>query len=269
MELHLEGKRALVTGSSSGIGAEIARLLAREGAEVTVHGRSEERARQVVEEITRTGGRAAAALGDLSSDADAAAVVGRAIEQMGGLDIVVNNAGGADKAPLSWESATLDDWRANFDQNFFSSVRVIRAALPTLKAKGWGRVIQIATGWAMQPAPVAVDYAAGKAAIVNTTVSLSKGLAGTGVTVNTVSPGPILTPAMERTARGLAAERGWGPDWEDVEREFVRNIVPNPTGRIGRVQDIATMVVFLASPLAGFINGANIRVDGGVVASIN
>jgi NAD(P)-dependent dehydrogenase (short-subunit alcohol dehydrogenase family) len=269
MDMKLEGKRALVTGSSSGIGAEIARLLAREGAQVTVHGRNEQRARDVSEEITRAGGRAAAVVGDLSVDADAATVVGRAIDQMGGLDIVVNNAGGADKVPLTWETATLNDWRANFDQNFFSAVRVIREVLPTLKARGWGRVIQIATGWAMQPAPVAIDYAAGKAALVNATVSLSKGLAGTGVTVNTVSPGPILTPALERTARGLAAERGWGPDWEDVEREFVRHIVPNPTGRIGRVQDIATMVVFLASPLAGFINGANIRVDGGVVTSIN
>jgi 3-oxoacyl-[acyl-carrier protein] reductase len=105
--------------------------------------------------------------------------------------------------------------------------------------------------------------------MVNTTVSLAKKLLGSEVTVNTVSPGPILTPALERTARGIAKMQGWGEDWRSVEENFVKYVVQNPSNRIGRVEDIATMVTFLASPLTDFVNGANIRVDGGVTKSIN
>ena len=269
MNLELAGKRAIITGSSSGIGAQIARTLAGEGAEVVIHGRNRDRTECVQKEILDLVGKAHAVMGDLYPDADAARIVTEATAAMGGIDIVVNNAGGADGVPASWDTTAMAGWLMNFQQNLFSSVRVTRAALPILKRNGWGRIIQIATGWAMQPAPVAVDYAAAKAAIVNTTVSLAKGLAGTNVTVNTVSPGPILTPALERTARGIAADQGWGEEWTEIEAKFVQNIVPNPAGRVGRVEDIANTVAFLASPLAGYINGANVRVDGGYVSATN
>lgn len=269
MNLELAGKRAVITGSSSGIGAQIARTLAREGAEVVIHGRNRNRTESVQKEIQDLGGKAHVVTGDLSLDADAIRIMTEAVRAMGGLDIVVNNAGGTDGVPASWDVATMDGWLRNFQQNFFSSVRVTRAALPILKSNGWGRIIQIATGWAMQPAPVAVDYAAAKAAIVNTTVSLAKGLAGTNVTVNTVSPGPILTPALERAARAVAADQGWGEEWAEIEAKFVQHVVPNPAGRVGRVEDIANTVAFLASPLAGYINGANVRVDSGYVSASN
>jgi NAD(P)-dependent dehydrogenase (short-subunit alcohol dehydrogenase family) len=121
----------------------------------------------------------------------------------------------------------------------------------------------------MQPVAVMRHYAAAKAALVNSTVSLAREFSNTGVTVNTVSPGPIRTPALERTMRGIAKQSQWGTDdWEEIERRAVKEVVPNSVGRIGRVEDIAHAVTFLASPLADYIDGANLRVDGGYVTSI-
>ena len=248
MELNLSGKKALVTGSSSGIGERIAETLAGQGAIVTVHGRNSERARRVADEINRAGGKAFVAAGDLTKDAEARHVAETAIEVMGGVDILFNNAAGADGEPVTWGSGTIEDWREKFEQNLFGSVRLLHALLPHMRMRGWGRIVQVATGWAMQPGAVVVDYAAAKAAVVNATVSLAKELAGSGITVNTVSPGPIRTPALERTACDVAKAQGWGESWEEIEKNFVKHLVPNPTGRIGRVDDIAAAVTFLRQP---------------------
>ncbi|MGH9160291.1 MAG: SDR family NAD(P)-dependent oxidoreductase [Vicinamibacteraceae bacterium] len=270
MDLQLTNKTALITGSSSGIGASIAHVLASEGVRVVLHGRNLARADGVAGAIRAEGGVVHITLGDLSTDEGARAVAEATRIALGGApDILVNNAGGGDGEPRSWESATLADWHGAFASNLFSAVRLVKSFAAELKTKSWGRIINIATGWSVSPGTAIPYYGAAKAAMLNTTVSLAQAFAGTGVTVNTVSPGPIHTPAMERVARGLAHQLNWGIDeWKEIEKRFAKDLVPTLTGGIGRVEDIASVVAFLASPLAGFITAAHLRVDGGNIKSI-
>jgi 3-oxoacyl-[acyl-carrier protein] reductase len=270
LDLKLTGKRALVTGSSSGIGEAVVRVLAGQGAHVVVHGRNAERTERVADQIRRDGGKAWVALGDLERPDNARAVAKNALEALGGgVDILVNNAGGADGGMKSWLETDLEQWHATFEQNVYSSVRLVRELVPNMQRSGWGRIIQVSSGVATQPFPLGPDYAAAKAALVNATVSLAKALAGSGITVNTVSPGPIVTPAAERVFRDIAKARNWGDDWSQIERLAVENFVPNPLGRMGTPEEVAVAVAFLASPLASYIHGSNLRVDGGYVTAIN
>ena len=183
------------------------------------------------------------------------------------IDILVNNAGSY--ANRRWMEASSGDWAALYNANVLSAVRLIRLLAPSMKEHKWGRIIQIASGEATQPFAFMPDYAATKAALVNTTVSLAKELARTGITVNTVSPGIIVTSGVEQFYRSVAAQRGWGTQWPDIEQGVLREILDNPVGRLGQVEDVASLVAFVASPLANFINGANLRVDGGSVITSN
>ena len=258
MDLQLEGKRALVTGSSSGIGAAIARALSTEGALVVVHGRNEARARQIAAELPRPG---FVAIGDLATPIGAGKVVDQILGSTGGLDILVNNAGAFRSMP--WMASTPDAWLSTYNENVVSMVRMIHAFAPGMKAAKWGRIIQIASRAAVRPRTQMPDYSAGKAAVLNLTVSLAKDLAPFSITVNAVSPGIIITPAVETQFRQMALERGWGTDWEDIERNIVREWQYDPCVRLGRPDDVAHTVAFLSSPLAAGISGINLRVDGG------
>ena len=266
MDLRLAGHGALVTGSSSGIGATIAETLAEEGCEILVHGRNAGAAAAVAEQVAARGVRAEVVLGDLTEPGVAEQVALTARDF--GARILVNNAGPF--AEQDWESSGPADWRAAFEGNVLPTVRVSQTLLPSLRAHGWGRVITIGSRAVRTPLPHMAAYSAAKAAVVNMTTSLARHLAGTGVTANCVSPGVIVTPSMyrmleERAAAGEDTEAGpeGGPD----EADIVADYAPNPSGRLGRPEDIAAAVAYLASPRADYVNGIELRVDGGITGT--
>lgn len=267
MDLRLTGKRALVTGSSAGIGESIAKTLAQEGMVVVIQGRNEKEAQRVAAKIERAGGKAIIAIGDLSTDDGAQRIAEKGLTELGAVDVLVNNAGAY--PVLGWMETTPDQWMQLFNQNVVSMVRMIRLLVPQMKKLGWGRIIQIASAVGVQPLAAQPSYNVTKAASINMTVSLAKELANTGIAVNTVTPGPIMTDAWKEWARGFGKTRGWGDDMAEIERRAVQELLPNSVGRVGRVNEVGDLVAFVASPLAGYINGANLRIDGGYVQSVN
>jgi 3-oxoacyl-[acyl-carrier protein] reductase len=270
VDLKLQGKRALITGSSAGIGAAIARMLAAEGVAVVIHGRDPQKTRSVADTITKAGGKAAVAVGDLATEAGANSVIEAAEKAFGGIDILVNNAGGpVNPNSQGWFDTTIEQWSANYQNNTIPYVRMIKAFAPQMIERRWGRLIQISSRTATAPHPPVASYAASKAGITNLTVSLSKALAGTGVTANTVSPGLIYTPMLDTFLESIAGRMGWGKDMEKAKDYAVKNITGQTVQRLGEASDVAAAVVFLASPLADFIAGTNLHVDGGSVPTIN
>lgn len=261
MELGLRGKRALVTGSSRGTGSVIARVLAEEGATVVVHGNTEADQAKIAEEIASAGGAAHAVTGDITTDDGAAIAVERVTALVGGLDILVNNFG--QPTGGKWETADPADFIASYQVNALSAVRMIRAFVPGMREREFGRVIQITTIGTTRPNARMPEYYAAKAALANMTVSLAKEVAGSGVTVNTVSPGLIRTPETESYLRYLAGKRGWGDIWEEIEPKGVRELTGSAAGRMARPEEVAALVVFLASERAAYLHGGNFRVDGG------
>jgi 3-oxoacyl-[acyl-carrier protein] reductase len=263
MDLQLQDKRALVTGSTSGIGEAIAKTLAVEGAIVVVQGRREAEAKRVADEIVAAGGKAAFAVGDLATEAGAEAVVTSTLEALGGIDILVNNAG---IAPVGdWFQTNADTWMEIYNLNVAGIVRLTNRFASGMRESGWGRIISIASGEASKPQVFQGAYAASKAAVVNLSVSLANALANTGVTSNAIGPGLIWTNMVDK----LADEMGVPQEKTEREQKLVAEWAPNPSGRLGRVEDIANAVAFVASPKADYINGANIRVDGGFVPTVN
>lgn len=270
MDLELKGKRALVTGSSSGIGAGVAEVLASEGATVIVHGRDAPRARSVAAGLRARGADVHVAIGELNSDEGARTVFEAVHDAVGGVDILVNNAGGSCvQGNPAWFDVHSSTWMDAYSQNVGAIVRLCHAFVPGMKQRGWGRVINISSGSAMQPTPTIPHYGASKAAINNLTLSLSKDLSHTGITVNTVSPGAILTPALENWIRDLARQMNWGDDWDTIERRYTTEFFPLPVPRIGRVEDIGNMVALIASNRCSYMTGADVRVDGGHSSAIN
>jgi NAD(P)-dependent dehydrogenase (short-subunit alcohol dehydrogenase family) len=262
MELGLSGKRALITGSNRGTGASIATQLAREGATVFVHGLAPETGQELLaQELSSAGLRAHAVSGDIRNDAGADLLARELAQHAQGVDILVNNYG----APASgnWHDATPDQWVEVYQQNVLSAVRTIDRLVPGMRARGWGRVIQLATIGALRPNKRMPHYYASKAALANLTASLVKELAGSGVTVNTLSPGLIHTPEVEASFRALAARHGWGDDWAEIERRGVERLMPNPCARMARREEVADLVAFIASERASYLNGAHLRLDGG------
>lgn len=266
MDLQLKGKTVLVTGSSKGIGAGIAKQFAVEGATVIVHGRARAQAERVVAEIVAAGGRAHAVQGDLTDDDAVRALVADAERLAGPIAILVNNAGGSGEVKEDWTTTQPTTWAATFDRNVLAALRMTTCLLPAMRAAKWGRVINISSLAATMPPAGGPDYAAAKAAINAMTASLAKAVALDGVTVNAISPGTIRSARLDDGFRQAAAARGVAQDapWEEIERAVLPLFAQVPMGRVGEVDDIAHAAVFLASPLAGYITGTNLRVDGGL-----
>jgi 3-oxoacyl-[acyl-carrier protein] reductase len=267
MDLKLAGKRAFVTGSSSGIGEAVVRMLAEEGASVVVHGRNRERAEKVASEINAAG----VALGDLSTDDGAAAVYAQVRDALkGNIEILVNNAGGSStgntsKPPLS---IRVPDFLSNYNSNFLSSVRMVLHAVPDMVTAKFGRVINVSSAVAVQPNNMGSDYSAAKNALNNFTVSLAGSLRGVGVTVNTVTPGIIMVDGLVRMARTRYNDPNMS--FEEMAQRLSAEKVFDlpPVGRLGLPEEVALAVVMLASPRQGFVTGSNYRVDGGQIRSV-
>lgn len=262
MNLHLQGKRVLVTGSHRGTGETTARAFAVEGATVVVHGLEPGQAEPVAESIVASGGVAHAVSGDLMSEAGADRVAAAAAA-LGGIDVLVNNYGVASGG--KWDQAGTESWTEMYERNVISGVRMAQRFAPAMLARGWGRIIFIGTVGAVRPRAVMPAYYAAKAALPALVLSLAKELAGTGVTVNCVSPGILRTAEVETYYRARAASQGWGEDWTEIERRAVaESFSPGSAAtRLGRTDDVAATVVFLASEQAAYINAVELRVDGG------
>ncbi len=260
MNLQLAERNAFITGSSGGIGEAIAEMLAREGCNILLHGRSDDAANAVAERIGASGSRCEVVLGDLTESAAVEYVASRA--RAFGVDILVNNAG--PYVEHDWDNVDSEDWLGVMNSNVVPTARLIQALVPPMRERGWGRVINIGSRAVTTPLTNMVEYSAAKAAVVNMTTSLARHLAGSGITVNCVSPGVILTRSLQRMFEDRNRAQGAVGSWSDIEAEVVATYAPNPTGRLGRGADIAAAVAFLASPLAGYINGINLRVDGGI-----
>jgi len=265
MELQLAGKRALVTGSSSGIGEGVALMLAAEGADVIVHGRDRARSQRTADAIRALGGRADIVIGDLTDAAQAAEICAQTTA-LGGVDILVNNAGGRSGgwARDGWFNTSADAWIATYKLNVIATAVMINGLTPHMISKKWGRIIQISSAVALHQPPNFPDYQAAKAAEINMSRSLSRGLAGTGVTANSISAGIINTPGSDGEIASIAAELGLEGGWQQHERHIALNVFRQTADRVGRPEDIAAAVCFLASPKAAFITGVNLIIDGGM-----
>ena len=265
MDLQLQNKVALVTGSSKGIGEGVARGLAKEGATVLVHGRDRMKTEEVAHDIISSGGHAFAVFGDLTVPDQVDRLVRDSKAAAGSIDILVNNAGGSAPAE-DWTSTSSETWAAVYDRNVLASVRIISLVLPAMKASRWGRIINISSLTALMPPASRPDYSAAKAAMIAMTASLAKDVAAHGITANTVSPGTVHSISLDTAFRKKAIERGMAIDapWNDIEREILPMFAHVPLGRVGTLEEIADAIAFLSSPLAGYITGANLRLDGGM-----
>lgn len=262
MDLKLKGKTALITGSNRGTGEVIAKALANEGVEVILHSDQQGASETTAESLPGSH----ALWADLSCADGAQQLLEQLSERELQVDILVNNYGSASRG--RWGNTQHADWIDMYQKNVLSAATLIEGLIEPMKAKGWGRIVQLGTVGSHQPGARMPHYYAAKGALATMSVSLTQALSNTGITVNTVSPGYIRTAELEAGFRLKAAKKGWGDDWKDIEKHIVAEEFPNPCGRIAEREEVADLVSFLCSERAAFINGQNIRIDGGAIAYV-
>ena len=262
MDLKLRGKRALVTGSTAGIGFAIAQGLAREGAEVVVNGRTEAK---VQDALTRLASQAAASVTGIAADLGNAKGVDRLVQEVGAVDILINNLGIFEPKPFL--DITDEDWLRFFQVNVMSGIRLSRALLPHMLERNWGRIIFISSESGVQIPVEMVHYGMTKTAQLAVSRGIAESVAGTGVTVNAVLPGPTRSEGVVDFLGKIAAQRGL--HLEGYEKEFVKTARPSSLiQRFAEPDEVANPVVYLCSEAASATTGSTLRVDGGVVRSI-
>ena len=263
MNLGLDGKRALVTGSTAGIGYAIAETLAREGADVIVNGRTKERVEQAIKSILAS--HPQANVHGLVADLGNAEGVRAAVQQLPNVDILVNNLGIFEPKPF--EQISDEDWFRFFEINVMSGVRLSRSYLPGMKTRNWGRIVFISSESAVQIPAEMIHYGMTKTAQLAISRGLAETTAGTGITVNCVLPGPTASEGVNEFVDRMATASKQTK--AELETEFFRNIRPSSLlRRFARPEEVAALVVFVCSPLSSATNGAALRADGGVVRSI-
>ncbi|WAH56706.1 SDR family NAD(P)-dependent oxidoreductase [Pseudomonas silvicola] len=263
MDLGLTGKRALVTASTAGIGLATARALAAEGASVTVNGRTQSRVDAAVEALRREFPDAAIAgiAADLGRSAGCEALVG----QLGEVDVLVNNLGIFEPKPF--EQIADADWLRFFETNVLSGVRLSRHYVPDMRSRNWGRIVFVSSESALQIPTEMIHYGMTKTALLAVARGLAETLAGTGVTVNSVLPGPTASEGVGGFVAQMAAQRG--VDAAAVEREFFATARPSSViQRFATPGEVAAMIAYVCGVPASATTGAALRVDGGVVRAI-
>ena len=268
MELGLDSRSCLVTGASRGLGRAIARGLCAEGAAVLLVARGEDALREAAGECARAGeargGRAESLAADVTDPHAADRLVEAAHERLAGLDVLVNNAGTSQVRPL--EELTDADWEAQWDLNVMASMRLMRAAVPGMAQRGWGRVVNVCSSSGKRPSLTNAAYSVAKAAQLSLSRAFAEAYAERGVLVNAIAPGPVETP-LWMAPGGLAdqAARQRGVDRDEALRAARAKV---PVGRLGTEEEVAAVAVFLCSEPAGYVAGAAWSVDGGTVPVI-
>jgi NAD(P)-dependent dehydrogenase (short-subunit alcohol dehydrogenase family) len=263
MDLQLQGKRALVTGSTAGIGLAAARALAQEGAAVVVNGRTAARVDEALAALRAAAPDAdvAGVAADLGTAAGCAAVT----RQVPEVDVLVNNVGIFEPKPF--EEIPDEDWLRFFETNVLSGVRLARHYLPGMRVRDWGRIVFISSESALQIPAEMIHYGMTKTAQLAVARGIAETLAGSGVTCNSVLPGPTASEGVATFVTQLAASRG--VDFSTMEKEFFATARPSSLlQRFATPDEVASMIVYVCSARASATNGASLRVDGGVVRAI-
>lgn len=261
MDLKLTSKLALVSGSTAGIGYAIAESLAREGAQVIINGRSKDAVDAALGSLhSKFDCKLFGFAGDLSTS-EAAYEIAR---EYSGVEILINNLGIYE--PKSFEDISDDDWRRLFEVNVLSGVRLTRLFLPRMKQSNWGRIVFVSSESGVQIPAEMIHYGVTKTALLGVARGLAEAVAGTGITVNSVLPGPTMSRGVNDFVGALAKSEGKSPD--KIEQEFFKNTRPTSLiRRFATPEEVAAMVTYIASPLSSATTGAPLRVDGGVIKS--